>query len=133
MLSASKKQALDTFAAAPTFRLRTQGDTVFGDATGHRSRKLMSRGQLTPAGQYLQDERGVSFPRRAIDQTQRTYFRGRSEYTTTQDGREVKLRHLSRDCHDLLTKTGQLMVDSDDDPTYQIAVDYNVKTGVLAK
>jgi len=25
------------------------------------------------------------------------------------------------------------MVDSDDDPTYQIAVDYNVKTGVLAK
>ena len=48
-------------------------------------------------------------------------------------GREVKLRHLSRDCHDLLTKTGQLMVDSDDDPTYQIAVDYNVKTGVLAK
>ncbi|MAK09840.1 MAG: sodium-independent anion transporter [Rhodobacteraceae bacterium] len=48
-------------------------------------------------------------------------------------GRQVKLRHLSRDCHDLLTKTGQLMVDSDDDPTYQIAVDYNVKTGVLAK
>ena len=48
-------------------------------------------------------------------------------------GREIKLRHLSRDCHDLLTKTGQLMVDSDDDPTYQIAVDYNVKTGVLAK
>ena len=92
MLSASVKQKLNTFVAAPTFRLRTQGDTVFGDATGHRSRKLMSRGQLTPAGQYLQGDHGVSFPRRAIDQTQRTYFRGRSEYTTTQDGREVKLR-----------------------------------------
>ena len=55
MLSASVKQKLNSFVAAPTFRLRTQGDTVFGDATGHRSRKLMSRGQLTPAGQYLQD------------------------------------------------------------------------------
>ena len=47
-------------------------------------------------------------------------------------GREIKLRHLSRDCHDLLMKTGQLMIDSEDDPTYQIAVDYNVKTGILA-
>jgi sulfate permease, SulP family len=47
-------------------------------------------------------------------------------------GKTVQLRHLSRDCHQLLTRAGQLMVDSDDDPDYQIAVDYSVRTGVLA-
>ncbi len=44
-------------------------------------------------------------------------------------GKTVQLRHLSRDCHRLLQKAGQLMVDSDDDPDYQIAVDYSVKHG----
>ena len=47
-------------------------------------------------------------------------------------GKEVQLRHLSRDCHELLTNAGQLMVDSDDDPNYAIAVDYSVRTGQLA-
>ncbi|MDU8946120.1 SulP family inorganic anion transporter [Rhodophyticola sp. MJ-SS7] len=46
-------------------------------------------------------------------------------------GKTLQLRHLSRDCHQLLTKAGQLMIDSDDDPDYQIAADYSVKTGVL--
>ena len=46
-------------------------------------------------------------------------------------GKQVKLRHLSRDCHRLLSKAGHLMVDSDDDPDYQLAVDYNVRTGIL--
>lgn len=46
-------------------------------------------------------------------------------------GKRIKLRHLSRDCHRLLTKAGHLMVDSDDDPDYEIAVDYNVRTGIL--
>jgi SulP family sulfate permease len=46
-------------------------------------------------------------------------------------GKRVQLRHLSRDCHQLLTKAGQLMIDSDDDPDYGIAVDYGVRTGVL--
>jgi len=46
-------------------------------------------------------------------------------------GKSIKLRHLSRDCHQLLTKAGHLMVDSDDDPEYQIAVDYSVRTGIL--
>lgn len=46
-------------------------------------------------------------------------------------GKKVQLRHLSRDCHDLLTKAGHLMVDSDDDPDYEVAVDYSVKTGIL--
>ncbi|ALG89754.1 sulfate permease [Actibacterium sp. EMB200-NS6] len=46
-------------------------------------------------------------------------------------GKQIQLRHLSRDCHQLLTKAGQLMVDSDDDPDYQIATNYSVRTGVL--
>ncbi len=46
-------------------------------------------------------------------------------------GKRVMLRHLSRDCHRLLTKAGHLMVDSDDDPDYGLAVDYDVRTGIL--
>jgi SulP family sulfate permease len=46
-------------------------------------------------------------------------------------GKKIELRHLSRDCHRLLTKAGHLMVDSDDDPDYAIATDYSVRTGVL--
>ena len=46
-------------------------------------------------------------------------------------GKRIQLRHLSRDCHKLLTKAGHLMVDSDDDPDYALAVNYNVRTGVL--
>jgi SulP family sulfate permease len=48
-------------------------------------------------------------------------------------GRKVKLRHLSRDCHTLLTRTGQLMIDSDDDPDYALAVDYDIRLGILGK
>ncbi|QFT93783.1 Bicarbonate transporter BicA [Roseovarius sp. THAF9] len=46
-------------------------------------------------------------------------------------GKRVQLRHLTRDCHRMLNKAGHLMVDSDDDPDYGLAVDYDVKTGVL--
>ncbi len=46
-------------------------------------------------------------------------------------GKRVMLRHLSRDCHKLLNKAGHLMVDSDDDPDYGLAVDYSVRTGIL--
>ena len=46
-------------------------------------------------------------------------------------GKSLQLRHLSRDCHQLLTKAGSLVVDSDDDPDYQIAVDYGVRVGQL--
>ncbi|NOE27354.1 SulP family inorganic anion transporter [Ruegeria sp. HKCCD6157] len=46
-------------------------------------------------------------------------------------GKQVMLRHLSRDCHKLLKKAGHLMVDSDDDPDYELAVDYSVRTGIL--
>lgn len=46
-------------------------------------------------------------------------------------GKRIQLRHLSRDCHQLLTKAGHLMIDSDDDPDYEIAVNYQVRTGIL--
>jgi SulP family sulfate permease len=48
-------------------------------------------------------------------------------------GKKVKLRHLTRDCHKLLSKTGQLVVDSDDDPDYGVAVDYDVKLGIFGR
>ena len=44
-------------------------------------------------------------------------------------GTRLELRHLSRDCHRLLSRAGQLMVDSDDDPDYGIAVHYGVRVG----
>jgi SulP family sulfate permease len=46
-------------------------------------------------------------------------------------GKHLQLRHLSRDCHKLMKKAGQLIVDSDDDPDYALAVDYSVKTGIF--
>ncbi len=46
-------------------------------------------------------------------------------------GKRIMLRHLSRDCHKLLTKAGHLVVDSDDDPDYALAVDYDVRTGII--
>ncbi|MFA5899967.1 MAG: SulP family inorganic anion transporter [Hyphomicrobium sp.] len=52
-----------------------------------------------------------------------------SKYETR--GKTLQLRHLSRDCHRLLKRAGQLMMDSDDDPHYGVAVDYSIKTGIL--
>jgi SulP family sulfate permease len=46
-------------------------------------------------------------------------------------GKRIQLRHLSPDCHQLLSKAGHLVVDSDDDPDYEVAVDYSVRTGIL--
>ncbi len=48
-------------------------------------------------------------------------------------GKKVKLRHLTRDCHRLLSRAGQLVVDSDDDPEYGVAVDYDIKLGIFGK
>ncbi len=46
-------------------------------------------------------------------------------------GKELHLRHLSRDCRQLLTQTGLIVDESDDDPDYQIAVNYEVRTGLF--
>lgn len=48
-----------------------------------------------------------------------------------EQGKAIQLRHLTRDCHNLLSNAGHLVVDSDDDPDYEIAVDYSVKTGII--
>jgi SulP family sulfate permease len=48
-------------------------------------------------------------------------------------GKKIKLRHLTKDCHKILRKTGQLVVDSDDDPDYGLAVDYGVKLKIFGK
>ena len=48
-------------------------------------------------------------------------------------GKKIKLRHLSKDCHKLLSKTGQLVVDSNDDPDYSLAVDYGVNLKIFSK
>ena len=45
--------------------------------------------------------------------------------------KNIQLRHLSRDCHALLSKAGHLIIDSDDDPNYALAADYGVKTGIF--
>jgi SulP family sulfate permease len=47
------------------------------------------------------------------------------------EGKQLTLRHLSRDCHRLLNRAGQLVVEGDDDPEYGLAVDYSVRTGIL--
>lgn len=44
-------------------------------------------------------------------------------------GKTIQLRHLTRDCHKLLAKARQLMIDSDDDPDYEVAADYSVSIG----
>jgi len=46
-------------------------------------------------------------------------------------GKTVMLRHISPDCHKLLSKSGQLIINSDDDPDYQVAADYGIKAGVF--
>ncbi|MEM7525951.1 MAG: SulP family inorganic anion transporter [Pseudomonadota bacterium] len=47
-------------------------------------------------------------------------------------GKAVQLRHLSKECHRLLHRAGQLVVEAEDDPEYGLAVDYGVRTGILA-
>jgi SulP family sulfate permease len=47
--------------------------------------------------------------------------------------KQLQLRHLSTDCHSLLRKAGQLIVDTDDNPSYGLAVDYGVKPGAFSK
>jgi SulP family sulfate permease len=47
------------------------------------------------------------------------------------EGKTLQLRHLSPECHRLLNRAGQLVVASDEDPIYGVAVEYGVRTGIL--
>ena len=46
-------------------------------------------------------------------------------------GKSIRLRHLSHDCYGLLSRTGLLFDEADDDPDYEIATDYSVKVGLF--
>jgi len=46
-------------------------------------------------------------------------------------GKSIRLRHLSKDCHQLLARTGMLFEESDDDPDYHVATDYSVRVGLF--
>jgi SulP family sulfate permease len=48
-------------------------------------------------------------------------------------GKQIKLRHISRDCHRLLSRSGQIIINSDDDPEYGLAVDYQVRVGTMGR
>ena len=47
--------------------------------------------------------------------------------------KQLQLRHLLTDCHSLLRKARQLVVDAYDDPSYGLALGYGVKPGVFRK
>ncbi len=49
-----------------------------------------------------------------------------------EEGKTLHLRHLSRDCRQLLSQTGLIVEESPDDPDYQTAADYAVHTGLFA-
>ena len=68
---------------------------------------------------------------RVVDQSALTAIEAVAEKYEA-SGKKLQLRHPSKDCHRLLTKAGQLIVDSDDDPDYEVATDYSVRTGILA-
>ena len=48
-------------------------------------------------------------------------------------GKKLTLRHLSHDCHQLLSKAGHLVIHSDNCPDYGFATDYSVRTGILGR
>ncbi len=67
---------------------------------------------------------------RVVDQSALTAIEALAEKYEAA-GKKVELRHLSKDCHGLLQRAGQLMIEADDDPDYQVAANYGVRTGVL--
>jgi len=50
-----------------------------------------------------------------------------------EEGKELHLRHLSTDCRQLLAQTGLIVDESEDDPDYQMAVNYQVHTGLFGE
>ncbi|KMW56242.1 Sulfate permease [Candidatus Rhodobacter oscarellae] len=47
-------------------------------------------------------------------------------------GKELHIRHLSRDCRQILGRAGLIVETSEDDPDYQVAANYAVRTGLFA-
>jgi SulP family sulfate permease len=115
-----RAKAYDTPEGAKVYQV--QGPLFFGSAEGF--------GELfDPAGDPSRVI--IDFAEsRVVDQSALTAIEAvAGKYEA--EGKAVQLRHLSRDCHQLLSKAGQLMVDSDDDPDYGVAVNYSVRIGQL--
>jgi len=102
---------------------RVQGPLFFGSASGFAALFDPAKDPGTVVVDFADS--------RVVDQSALTAIETlAAKYEA--EGKRIQLRHLSHDCHQLLSKAGQLIVDSDDDPDYEIAVDYSVRTGILA-
>ncbi|MEX0504290.1 SulP family inorganic anion transporter [Alphaproteobacteria bacterium LSUCC0719] len=99
-----------------------KGPLFFGSATGFRELFQIKDDPATViidfAGSRVVDQSALQ----AIEDIAAKYHEA---------GKTVMLRHLSRDCHRLLSRSGQLIIGSDDDPEYQVAVDYRVRQGAF--
>jgi len=99
-----------------------EGPLFFGSATGFRELFQIKDDPETViidfAGSRVVDQSALQ----AIEDIAAKYHEA---------GKTVMLRHLSADCHKLLSRSGQLIIGSDDDPEYQVAVDYRVRQGAL--
>lgn len=99
-----------------------EGPLFFGSATGFAE---LFQLELDPDMVIIDFEKS-----RVVDQSALQAIEDIAEKYSNAN-KKVKLRHLSKDCHSLLKKSGQLIVDSDDDPDYGLAVDYSVKIGAF--
>ena len=92
MSTRTEKNTLNRMSQDRSFRIERRGDSQYGVAEGFRPKRLMLRGERTPAGEHLTNQ-GVHISTDAINRNVRTYFRGNSEYTYTQTGNVVRLRN----------------------------------------
>ena len=67
MLTRKVQNNLDTMMQDPNFRVSGKGDTFYATAPGHRAKRVMFRGDVTPAGQWMRDQRGLQLPGDRID------------------------------------------------------------------
>ena len=95
---------------------RIEGPLFFGSTNGFATFFDPRNGPDTVIVDFMES--------RVVDQTALA-----SKYEA--ESKNLQLRHFSPDCHKLPKRAGQLMVDSGDDPHYGVAVDYEVKTGIL--
>ncbi len=99
-----------------------QGPLFFGSATSFRNLFDTNKDPQTVIIDFAKSRVVDQSALQAIEDIAAKYDRA---------GKTVKLRHLSHDCHKLLSKSGQLIINSDDDPDYGIAVDYDIQLGVF--
>ena len=91
MSSRREKDTLKRMSKERSFRVERRGDSHYGVAEGFRAKRLLLRGGMTVAGDYLHSK-GVHLPTDRLNKTARTVFRGNSEYAFTQSGGTVRLR-----------------------------------------